>query len=128
MKIEHLNMVAVMADGRRYPIAACRPAPGEAIAAAVARQHAPHRVVVDARPWLVFCRDTASVLKWVDTNRMKPGQYRNVRRVSDVEGCTLQGWQFTAIGHWYNSEALRDAMTTLLMQSKPELADTSVRG
>lgn len=115
MQITHLNLVAVMANSLRYPIAGVRPRLGEDVMKAVRRQHRPHQIVTDTRPWLLFCNDDESAVKWATTNRMAPERFKRVLSVDDVLGLKFADWQVASIGHWQDNQAMRNALTSFCL-------------
>jgi hypothetical protein len=124
MNLAHLNLVAVMRTGQRYPIVSCkapvlltaRPGldiPLEPVLPLVRAQHAPHEVVVDARPWLLFAGTKEQADKWITTNHMPADRVRVVTGAPDVDGIEIKDWQPCAIGTWNRNRNVRAALEFL---------------
>jgi hypothetical protein len=124
VKVSHLNLVAVMRNLTRYPIARLNtpahltPAdalqlPIELVITIAAAQHAPHRVVVDARPWLVFAGTDEQAENWRSTNHMTPDRFRRVQSVDDVRDLSPMDWQVALVGTWKRDKAVQEAAVFL---------------
>lgn len=120
MNISHLHLVGIVRGGFRYPIAGAKvftlarlPADFELtlehLLPIVRKQHAPHEVVVDARPWLVFAGTSEQAQRWARSHRMQPDQWREVVSLADVRDINVRDWQITAIGTWQRNVKVRQA-------------------
>lgn len=111
MIISHLNLVALMRNGQRYPIVSVsaprilEPRDGvqlplESVMPLVQAQHR-HRIVVDSRRWLLFAGTTEQADKWAQTNRMSPERMLAAWSPDDVAELDPAEWQIAAIGTWH---------------------------
>lgn len=116
MNIAHLNLVALVQGGFRYPIVAVNVPKGATreecvVLELVREQQHPHQVVTDARPWLLFAGTDEQGTRWALTNHMgqEGERWRQVRTVADLDGLEASAWQATCIGTWWRNVTVREA-------------------